>query len=53
MNTEIFIEYFKCQNPSYLLKYLYNSSGTRDEKIVNHVNNALISSTLWSHLAHF
>ena len=42
MNTEIFIEYIKYQNPSYLIKDLYFSRGTRKEKIVNHVNNAFI-----------
>ena len=42
INIEIFIEYFKHQNPSYLLKDLYNSSGTRNKKIVNHDNTAFI-----------
>ena len=42
MNTEIFIEYIKYQNPSYLIKDLYFSRGTRKEKIVNYVNNAFI-----------
>ena len=42
MNTEIFIEYFKYKSPSYLLKDLYNSSGTRIEKIVNHVNALIV-----------
>ena len=41
MNTEIYIE-SKYQNLSYLLIYLHNSSGTRNEKMVNHVNNPLI-----------
>ena len=42
INIEIFIKYFKHQNPSYLLKDLYNSSGTRNKKIVNHDNTAFI-----------
>ena len=32
MNTEIFIEHFKYQNQSYLLKDLYNSSGNINNK---------------------
>ena len=42
MNTEITFEYFKYQNPSYLLKDLHNSSGIINEKTVNHFNNMLI-----------
>ena len=41
MDTKIFIEHFKYENPSVLLKDLHNSSGTRYKKKVNHVNNAL------------
>ena len=43
MNTEILIEHLKYKNPSNLLKDLYNSNGTKNQKIVNHVNNALIN----------
>ena len=43
MNTEILIEHLKHKNPSNLLKDLYNSIGTKNQKIVNHVNNALIN----------
>ena len=39
MDTEIFTEYFKFQNPSYLFNDLCNSSRTRN---VKKVNNALI-----------
>ena len=43
MNTEILTESLKYENPSNLLKDLYNSNGTKNQKIVNHVNNALIN----------
>ena len=45
MNTEIFIDIFKyyiIQNPLYWLNDLYNSSLTRNEKVVEHNNNAFI-----------
>ena len=38
INTEIFIGYFGYKNPSFLLRYLYNSKGSINEKIVNSVN---------------
>ena len=42
INTEIFNEYFKYQNPSFLIKDIYNANQTRNEQIVNQVNDALI-----------
>ena len=42
INNEILFEYFKYQNPSYLLKDLYYADKTENKKIVNNVNNALI-----------
>ena len=42
INTEIFGEYFKYQNSSFLLKDLYCAGKNRNKKIVNNVNNALI-----------
>ena len=39
---EIFNKYFKYQNPAFLLKDLLNNNRTKNEKIVNHVNNVLI-----------
>ena len=40
--TETFFEYFGLQNPSFLLRDLYNSSGSINEKIANRANNSLI-----------
>ena len=42
MNIKTFNEYFKCQNPTYLLNDLYETDKAKNEKIVNHVNDALI-----------
>ena len=42
INAEIFNEYFKYQNPSILIKDIYNANQTRNEQIVNQVNDALI-----------
>ena len=42
INTEIFNEYFKYHNPSFLIKDLYNSNETTNKKIVNHINNIWI-----------
>ena len=39
---EIFNEYFKYQNPTFLLKDSINTNRTKNDKKVNHVNNALI-----------
>ena len=38
INTEIFNEHFKYQNPIFLIKDLFNSNWTKNEKIVNHFN---------------
>ena len=40
-NTEIFIKYFKFQNPTTLLKELYHADKTENKKFVNNVNDAL------------
>ena len=42
INTEILNKYFKHQNPTFLLKDLHKANKSKDEKIVNHVNDALI-----------
>ena len=42
MNTEILNEYFKYQNPLYLLKDVCYTYKTKNEKIIHNVNNALI-----------
>lgn len=41
INTEIFIKYFKSQNPTILLIELYHADKTENKKFVNNVNNAL------------
>ena len=42
VDIEIFNGNFKCQNPTYLLNDLYEADKAKNEKIVNHVNDALI-----------
>ena len=42
INTEIFNEYFKYHNLSFLIKDLSNSNETTNKKIVNHINNIWI-----------
>ena len=42
VNIETFNEYFKYQNPTYLLKDLYEADKAKNEKIVKHINDALI-----------
>ena len=42
INTEIFNEYFKYHNPTFLVKDLYKPDKTRNKKIVNHVIEGLI-----------
>ena len=42
INNKIFSECFKYRNPSYLFKDLYYAGKTRNKKIVNNANNALI-----------
>ena len=43
INTEKFAKYFEYQNPTILLKSLLNPNETKNEKLVKHVNNALIN----------
>ena len=42
INTDIFNEYFKYHNLSFLIKDLSNSNETTNKKIVNHINNIWI-----------
>ena len=42
VNIETFNECFKYQNPIYLLKDLYEADKAKNEKIVKHINDALI-----------
>ena len=42
VDIEIFNGNLKCQNPTYLLNDLYEADKAKNEKIVNHVNDALI-----------
>ena len=44
INTEISIKYFKYQNPAFFLNDLYKANKTKNEKIADYVNNALIDS---------
>ena len=44
VNIETFNECFKYQNPIYLLKDLYEADKAKNEKIVKHINDALIDS---------
>ena len=39
---ERFNEYFKCHDPSFLVKDSHNANETRNVKIVNYAHNALI-----------
>ena len=41
INSEIF-NFFKYQNPKCFLKDLYNANKTKNEKLVNNANDALI-----------
>ena len=43
INTEIFNQKLKYQNPSLLVKGLHNTKKTRYGKIVNHVNDAFFN----------
>ena len=42
INTEIFNEYFKYKNLAFLLKDLFNTDKTKNDKIVNNFNDAFI-----------
>ena len=42
MKNEIFKEYFGYHNPSFLAKYKYKYNQSKNEQIVNQVNDALI-----------
>ena len=65
INNDIFLDYFKYQNPSLLVKYLISAKQNKNEKLVNNINNGLIdlrndinrkeipeSSDMWGLLAH-
>ena len=42
INNEIFSQYFKYQNPSFLVKDLISAKQNKNEKLVNSINNGLI-----------
>ena len=42
INTSIFNEYFKYQSPTVLLTDIHKGGKTKNEKMVNNVNNALM-----------
>ena len=42
IRTEIFLDYFKYQNPSFFVKYLISANQNKNEKVVNSINNGLI-----------
>ena len=42
VNTEIFNQYFKYQNPEFLLRDFFNTSKTKNDAMVNHINDAFI-----------
>ena len=41
-NKEIFSNYFKYQNPSFLVKDLISAKKNKNEKLLNIINNRLI-----------
>ena len=43
INDEIFWNYFRYQNPSFLAKDLLKSTQAKGEQLVNHLNDALIN----------
>ena len=43
INNEIFSNYFKYQNPSFLEKDLISAKQNKNEKLVNNINNGLIN----------
>ena len=42
IRTEIFLDYFKYQNPSFFVKDLISANQNKNEKVVNSINNGLI-----------
>ena len=42
INNEIFLDYFKYQNPSFLVKDLISANQNKHEKLVSNINNRLI-----------
>ena len=42
INNEIFSDYFKYQNPLFLVKDLIRAKQNKNEKLVNNINNGLI-----------
>ena len=42
INNEIFSNYFKCQNPSLLVRDLIRAKKNKNEKLVDNINNGLI-----------
>ena len=42
INNDIFLDYFKYQNPSLLVKELISTKQNKNEKIVNNIDNGLI-----------
>ena len=43
MNDEIFLNYFHCQNPSFLAKDFIRSTKAKNKQLVNNVNDELIN----------
>ena len=41
INNEIFLNYFKYQNPSSLVKDVIRANQNKNEKLVNNINNGL------------
>ena len=42
INNKIFLNYFKYQNPLFLVKDLISAEQDRNEKLVNNINDGLI-----------
>ena len=42
INNEIFLNYFKYQNPLFLVKDLISAMQNKNEKLVNNINNGVI-----------
>ena len=42
INNKIFLDYFKYQSPSFLVKDLISAQQNKDQKLVNNINNRLI-----------
>ena len=41
-NNQIFLDYFKYQNPSFLVKDLISTMQNKNEKLVDNIHNQLI-----------